>query len=210
MKSFKDYLTESKKTYAFKIKVAGKLEDGFAEDLRAAVSKFSVANLSKGKTSPIQENQTDFPQLKNESVTVFDLEIHYPTIPPVLEQYISDMCGCPKTHLIVRGANEAAVNHQEAENFKEANAKPLIGQCDPAPADNQDLVGEKQKMSMLKDLIKSKHMGEEYKGVNDAILAKSLPSEKASEMPEGTTISPLGSKQNKLPQATTAAGLKGK
>jgi len=49
MKSFKDYLTESKKTYAFKIKVAGKLGEGFAEDLRSAVSKFSIANLSKGK-----------------------------------------------------------------------------------------------------------------------------------------------------------------
>lgn len=197
MKSFKDYLTESKKTYAFKIKVAGKLEDGFAEDLRAAVSKFSVVNLSKGKTSPIQENQTDFPQLKNESVTVFDLEIHYPTVPPVLEQYISDMCKCPKTHLIVRGANEAAVNHQEAENFKEAEEKPLIGQCDPAPADNQGIVGEKHKMSMLKDLMKDKHMGEQYTGVNDAILAKTSPTEKQSEMPEGTSISPIGSKARK-------------
>ncbi len=197
MKSFKDYLTESKKTYAFKIKVAGKLEDGFAEDLRAAMTKFSIANLSKGKSSPIQENQTDFPQLKNESVTVFDLEVHYPTTPPVLEQYISDMCGCAKTHLVVRGANEAAVNHQEAENFKEAQAKPLIGQCDPQPSDNQDLVGEKQKMSMLKDLMKDNHMGEQYKSVNDAILAGSAPTEKSSEMPEGTSISPIGSKARK-------------
>lgn len=197
MKSFKDYLTENKKTYAFKIKVAGKLEDGFTEDLRAAMTKFSIANLSKGKSSPVQESQTDFPQLKNESVTVFDLEIHYPTTPPVLEQYISDFCGCPKTHLVVRGANEAAVNHQEAENFKEAQAKPLIGQCDPPPADHQDTVGEKQKMSMLKDLMKEKHMGEQYKGVNDAILASSSPTEKQSEMPEGTSISPIGSKARK-------------
>lgn len=197
MKSFKDYLTESKKTYAFKIKVAGDLPEGFSDDLRSAMNKFSIANLNKGKTSPIQENQADFPQLKNESVTVFDLEVHYPTTPQVLEQYISDVCGCAKTHLRVRGANEAAVSYQEEENFKEADKKPLIGQCDPPPADHQDLVGEKQKMSMLKDLMKEKHMGEEYKGVNDAILAKSAPSEKASELPTETTISPIGSKARK-------------
>lgn len=197
MKSFKDYLTESKKVYAFKIKVAGKLAENFADDLRAAVSKFSIANLSKGKSSPVQESQADFPQLKNESVTVFDLEVHYPTIPPVLEQYISEMCGCPKTHILVRGVNEAAINHQEAENFKEADKKPLIGQCDPAPADHQDIVGEKHKMSMLKDLMKDKHMGEQYKGVNDAILAKDVPADKPTEMPEGTSISPIGSKARK-------------
>ena len=64
MKSFKDYLTESKKTYAFKIKVAGDLPEGFSNDLRGAMNKFSIANLTKGKSSPIQENLADFPQLK--------------------------------------------------------------------------------------------------------------------------------------------------
>ena len=114
MKSFKDYLTESKKVYAFKIKVAGKLAENFADDLRAAVSKFSIANLSKGKSSPVQESQADFPQLKNESVTVFDLEVHYPTIPPVLEQYISEMCGCPKTHILV--SRSSRYRWREAQN----------------------------------------------------------------------------------------------
>jgi hypothetical protein len=47
---------------------------------------------------------------------------------------------------------------------------------------------------MLKDLMKEKHAGEEYKGVNDAILASSSPRGTATEMPEGTSISPIGSK----------------
>ena len=194
MKSFKDYLTESKKTYAFKIKVAGKLGEGFAEELRSAVSKFSIANLSKGKSSPIQETQMDFPNLKNESVTVFDLEVHYPTTSPVLEQYIIDTCRCAKSMLRVQGANEYTVTHEEREHAKENDGKALLGQCDPEPSNNQGIVGEKHTMSMLKDLMKEKHAGEEYKGVNDAILASSSPRGTATEMPEGTSISPIGSK----------------
>lgn len=197
MKSLKDYITENKKTYSFKIKVAGNLPEGFADNLRTAMAKFSVSNLTKGKTTPIQENQVDFPQLKNESVTVFELEVHYPTTSQVLEQYISDMCKCLKTHLRVRGANEGAVTAQEIENFKEAENKPLLGQDEFAPSDHQDLVGEKHKMSMLKDLMKNRHMGEVYTGVNDAILAAKTPSEKATDMPEGTSISPIGSKARK-------------
>jgi hypothetical protein len=196
MKSFKEYITEGKRTYAFRVKIAGDLPANFTEDLRAAVSKFSVVNLSKGKTSPIQETQQDFPLLKNESVTVFDVEVHYPTTSQVLEQYICDSCKCSKNHLRVQTANESA-REVELAGYKEENSKALIGTADTSAEDTQKLVGETQKMSMLKDLMKEKHMGEQYKGVNDAILAPSSPSEKSADMPEGTSISPIGSKARK-------------
>lgn len=194
MKTFKDYLTESKKTYAFLVKVAGDLDEEFEPHLKTAMEKFSVAKFSKGKTAPIQETLCDFPQLKNEKVTTYEIEVYYPTTPQVLEAYIADCCGCSRGHVLVRGVNEAAVSHQEEENRKESENKPLIGQCDPPPSDHQDLVGEKWKMSMLQDLMKEKHGGEQYKGVNDSILANNLPSEKSKEMAEGNSISPIGSK----------------
>ncbi len=49
MKSFTEYLTESKKTYEFKIKVAGDLSEDFSSDLNTAMEKFSVVKLGKGK-----------------------------------------------------------------------------------------------------------------------------------------------------------------
>lgn len=196
MKTFVDYLTESKKTYAFTIKVAGDLEEGFADKLKSALERYSVATISKGKRAPITETPVDFPQLKNVNVTSFNVEIHYPTTSKVLEQYICQSCKCAENYVVVRAANEVAEQHQEVVNKKEAE-KPLIGQCDPAPSNNQELVGEKKISSFLKDLAKVKHTGEPYTGVNDALLAKSTPTEKASEMPEGATISPIGSKAQK-------------
>lgn len=197
MKTFADYLTESRKTYAFTIKVAGELAEGFADKLKSGLDRYSVASISKGKRAPIAENPVDFPQLKNVNVTAFNVEVHYPTTPTVLEQYICQCCGCKEGSVVVRAANEIAEQEQEKANRKEAE-KPLIGQCDPPPSNNQDIVGQKKISSFLKDLAKTKHGGEQYKGVNDSILAKTPPTEKASEMPEsGASISPIGSKAQK-------------
>ena len=66
---------------------------------------------------------------------------------------------------------------------------------------NQDKVGDKQVMSLLKDLQKSKNNGEQYKGVNDQLLAKSAPTEKASSVSDKIgNNSPLGKVSNPDPR----------
>jgi len=195
MKTFADYLTESKKTYAFTVKVAGDLAEGFNDKLKAAMERYSIANISKGKRAPITENPMDFPQLKNVNVTAFNVEVYYPTTSQVLEQYICQCCGCKEGMVVVRAANEIAEQHQEELNKKETKDKPLIGQCDFPDSNHQDLVGEKKISSFLKDLASVKHGGEQYTGVNDQLLAKSAPSEKApATIESGASISPIGSK----------------
>ena len=188
MKSFTEYLTESKKTYAFKIKVAGDLPEGFETDLRDAVTKFSIVNLSKGKRSPIQEVQLDFPELKNESVTVFELEVHYPTTPQVLENYIIDMCKCTAPRLRVRTANEPSEHYHEAMKEKDTEYKVLLQTEEIESESAQDKVGDKYISTFLKDL----------QAASKDRANADQPKAKASEaMPEGTSISPIGSKATK-------------
>ena len=43
MKLFKEYLTESKKTYEFKIGLAGDMAEGFQDKLETALKKFDVS-----------------------------------------------------------------------------------------------------------------------------------------------------------------------
>ncbi len=95
MKSFTQYLTESKKTYAFKVKVAGDLAEDFNDKLKGALEKFAIVNMSKGKRTPIQDAPLDFPAMKNTNVTIYDLEITYPTTSEVLENYISQTVSYP-------------------------------------------------------------------------------------------------------------------
>jgi hypothetical protein len=196
MKSFNEYLTESKKTYSFKIKIAGELSEGFKESLNTAMERFSVISVSNGKRTPIQEVPLDFPHLKNKEVTVFDVEVNYPTTPQVLESYIASVCGCGESCIVVRTGNEPSEQYQaEIAEKESAKDKTALLNQDYNKEDNQSLAGEVSKMNLLKDLLKVKNAGEAYTGVNDVLLSKDVPTgEKAAEMPEGDKTSPIGSK----------------
>ena len=193
MKSFTQYLTESTKTYSFKLKVAGELDEGAQQKLQDALQKFSVVNLSKGKRTPIREVALDFPELENVSVTVWDVEIRYPTIQSVLEEYVSSALSIPLHCVKVRNLNEPLEQYQE--NMTSETTEVLN---DPTLEDvnGQELVGQSRVTGMLKDLINYKHT--QYKGVNDDILAKSLPEEKAAEkLEDQASKSPIGSTARK-------------
>jgi hypothetical protein len=183
MKSFEEYLTESKKTYQFKIKVAGDLSEDFSSKLNSAMEKFSVVKLSKGKRTPIQEVPLDFPNLKNSTVTVFELEVTYPTTPQVLEAYLSQVCSVNPSRVVVRTANSPSEEYQKHMTDKSTQ---IIGEVEEDIPGGQDMVGEKRISSFLKDLA----------SVSKEV--KDQPKEKASPMPEsGASISPIGSKAQK-------------
>lgn len=191
MKSFSQYLTESKKTYAFKIKVAGDLTEDFNQKLKGALEKFKVTSISNGKRTPIQNVPLDFPTLKNTNVTIFDLEISYPTTSEVLENYISQAVEHPLHCVKVVTDNAPSEEYQKtlqsAENKKEA----LLNTEDMGGESAQEQVGEKKISSFLKDLSQDAKTR----------AVKEQPKEKATEMPEGSKISPIGSHQNKLPSS---------
>lgn len=196
MKSFKEYLTESKKTYEFKVKIAGECPKGCAALIKEALAKYSVTSCSAGKSTPIQEQQEEFPGLTNVELTVFDVVTDYPVNSLQVRSAISEVANISPSNIIVRTAGEQAeyaINHANDEKSGEA----LLG-TDYEKSNNQDLVGTKHMMSFLKDLEKTKHAGEQYKGVNDQLLAKSSPSEKAvSDDSKPGTVSAIGSKKSK-------------
>jgi hypothetical protein len=173
MKSFKQYLTESKKTYEFKVKIAGETTKHFPDMVKAALSPFQLESCSSGKSSPIQERQSDFPQEKNVSVTHFDVSTAYPATSAQVRDAIAEESGLPHAMIVVRTMaeeEEYRLNHKYDTDFGEQ----IIGSDYPA-SNNQDIVGEKHLMSFLKDLSKTKHAGEEVTGYNDQILAKGAP-----------------------------------
>src|SRR6056297_577018 len=118
MKSFTQILNESKKTYQFKIGVAGELPEDFEDHMETALKKFSIVNVSSGKKTPIQERPLDFPSLQNTEVTYFEAELEYPTTPQVLAEYLSQVCVVPKSNIMVRNPNEPLELYQEKDEAK--------------------------------------------------------------------------------------------
>jgi copper chaperone CopZ len=193
MKSFKEYLIESKQVYEFKVKIAGDLPDGCAKRIKEALTKFKVENCSAGKSTPIQETQIDFPSHKNVGVTVFDVTTEYPATSLEIRDTVAEHCDIALSCIKVRNLKEEEeneLNHANDEPTGEALLeKPL------EEVNGQKLVGDKHIMSLLKDLTKNKKSLVQYKGVNDKILAKKAPIEKtvkAEKVP--ATKSPISGK----------------
>ena len=205
MKSFTEYLTESKKVYEFKVKLAGDYEKA-GDKIKTALSPYKVESCSAGKRLPIAETHSDFPGIKNTNVTIFDVCLAYPTNSATVRSLVAEKCGCSLDCVKVRTPleeAEIALNH--AHDAKSGEA--LLGKDYEADAKAQKLVGEKQKFNLLKELNKVKHGGEQVKGYNDQLLASSVPTEKSvEETVKQNTKSPVGSRAVKKPTVKTAGG----
>lgn len=147
MKSFKEYLIENKKTYEFKIKVADQNCEDFEDKLTTSMEKFSLVKLNQTKRIPISKVPVDFPNMKNVSVTVYDLEINYPTTADMLENYIAQTTGCLRCCIKVQACNEPSERYQQ----QLANGLPCESQSDQE-TDPQRLVGERRVSDFLKTL----------------------------------------------------------
>lgn len=150
MKNFKDFLTESKKTYKFLIKVAGDLPEGFADRMKRNLEKFELVKLSAPKRTPIQESPLDFPQMQNMEVYVFEAEVNYPTTSHVLQHYLADNCMIAKNRWVIRSENdplEAQQSVKENEPYE-----PLLTKQDMGGESAQDKVAGNRVMDLLKEL----------------------------------------------------------
>jgi hypothetical protein len=152
MKSFKEFLTESAKTYKFKVRVAGELPEGFAERMKSNLSKYEVLNLSAGKTTPISERPLDFPKLQNMEVTHYEVELKYPATSQVLAQYLVDNCSVTHDRLIVRADGEPLELAQEEAAKDDKPYEALLATEDMGGESAQDSVGDSRIMNLLKEL----------------------------------------------------------
>jgi len=198
MKSFTEYLLESKeeKKYSFKIKIAGDLPEHCEDVMETALKKYQVAKFTKTKTTPIQAKLQDFPTLENLQVNIFDIDLEYPTTSAVLTNYMIEQTGITADRIRVRSPLEDAESELNAEHL-EVDKKALLTQ-DYQKENNQNSVGDKGISNFLKDIAKVRKEHVQYKGVNDAILAKKTPKEKAQDQAKPSAgTSPIGSAKGK-------------
>jgi hypothetical protein len=150
MRSLSEILIESKKTYPFKIGIAGELPEGFNKNLESLLRKFDVLSLSAGKKTPIQERPLDFPNLGNIEVTYFDTELNYPTTTQILAEYINANCKIHASHIIVRNPTEPLEMYQNKTTSEVY--EPLLTTNELGGESAQAQVGGNRIMELLKEL----------------------------------------------------------
>lgn len=182
MKTFVEYLSESKKIYSFKIGVAGDLPENFENMMETALQKYGVVKMTAGKRTPIQERPLDFPQLKNLNITYYEVDLSYPTTSQVLQEYVGQCCGVHQSHIIVRNPNEPQELYQQEQAPSEYVAKLTVEDMGGESA--QEDVGPNRVMNLLKELETARkersnnYIGDapvgESKDISDAENTKSV------------------------------------
>lgn len=164
MKSFREYLTESKKVYNFKIKVAGDLPEKFQEDLKTRLGRCGVITLEKVGTTPIQKVPLDFPTHENMEVTIFEVVCEYPVTAPEISVDVKEL-GIREECFRVRGSGEPSEVDQlgldeDQKEIKEVKIK------------HKDYFGQDFNKGFLKDLEKSAKERKKESGQGEYKLPK--------------------------------------
>jgi len=195
MKSLKDYLTESQKTYSFKIKVAGQVPEKFVETVKSRLEKYGCSKFSQIGSTPIQSTAMDFPELCNIEVTMFEAECAYPVTPPEILMAIKNSVAISETHLRVRNARESqeldALALDDAQSTKKVKAlldDPEYKEAEKVKSKNY--FGDDFNKAFLKDLQKSAKQRKKELGHKDV-----KTTEITSEGPDfgKGSASPIGS-----------------
>tara|TARA_B100000941_G_C28475304_1_gene538793 strand:- start:167 stop:763 length:597 start_codon:yes stop_codon:yes gene_type:complete len=176
MSTFKQYLSESAKSYDYKIKVAGDSKDIDKNRLETALQKFELAKMSAGKTTPIMTLPLDFPSLSNESVTIFDVTTNYPASAREMKEYIGTYMNIPQTHIVVRKPGEPTEEYQEqmqvAKQSEYKNKLQDIEYKDSPKVNAEEFHSTKANMSLLKELLKDREDNKDIPKEKENIQSK--------------------------------------
>ena len=196
MKTLNEYLTESKKTYPFKIKIAGDLPEGFEKKFKDSLEKYSVSSFAKTATTPIQESPMDFPTKSNMSVSIFEIALDYPVTSPQIYSLLHADLNISEDNVRVRGLYEDDGQPVDLEK-NEKDKKALLDSPYEKGVKAKDYFGDAFNKSFLKDLEKASKQRKKDLGQKD------IKSEAKDAGPDygQSAKSPVGSTQNKLPKA---------
>jgi len=192
MKTFKEYLTESKKVYSFKVKVAGELPEKFQEALKSRLERCKVVTLEKVSTTPIQKLPLDFPGLENKEVTIFEVITEYPITAPEIVSDIKNI-GLDEECFRVRGSSEPSEVEQILADA-EPSGEALLDETDldkgAGKVKHKDYFGDEFNKSFLKDLSKTAKDRAKEDGKGEYKLPKLKQDKAGSTSPISKTDNP--------------------
>jgi hypothetical protein len=173
MKTFKEYLSESKKVYSFKVKVAGEIPEGFEGKLKDRLDRCKIVTFEKMLTTPVQKVPLDFPTLTNKEVTIYDVVVEYPVTAPEIAKDLKEM-GLNEECFRVRGSSEPSELDQLMLD-DEVSKTALLSDSQYKEADSvkhKDYFGDDFNKGFLKDLAKTAKERNKEEGKGEYKLPK--------------------------------------
>lgn len=138
---FKSYYEQNKKTYDYTIKVASdKFSKDSVEPVLVALKTLDLKSSTKPKSTPIQENPLDFPNIKNMPVHIFNVTVGYPTNIDTLERVVAEALGLVRQQVVAYAETDPRKQYtvdflyRKSPEFKE-DYVPALGSDHPETGD---------------------------------------------------------------------------
>lgn len=197
MKTFTQYLTESKQTYSYKIKVAGGCDAECIKHLEEKLGRYDIIKMSEPKTTPVMEDPLDFPGVKNMEVCMFELELNYPAGQQELFAMIESCTQKPQSQIKI--ITKQFADSWEHNEGSEAEEGPLLEKdyddCPDATAAKEAYV----------ENMKAEDAIENAGNAEFEVAGGTTPkAETTNDLPQGDK-SPVGSTENKKPDVKSSA-----
>jgi hypothetical protein len=202
MKSLHDYIAERNSNYAFRIKVAKHNPKDIMEEIKNALDAYQLVDITTPKSMPVQEHR-EFPKWGPCECWQFEATVAYPVTSPQIYQLLRERTGMQAEWVCVYGKQQADDNDAfEAYGKDHEGSLLLDSELKDVPG-GQDLVGDKRKDSLLKELEQQSPKMVALESDADLVSAKASertkPAATTNQLPQDSK-SPVGSQQNKLPQ----------
>lgn len=197
MKTFVKYLTESQKTYEFRIKLANVDPSEKMDAIENALNAYGLESISKPKRLPLKESDIDFPNFKTVELHLMDAVLNYPVNDHQLRTIISERTGIAKANIVVVPKNHPEEiwrwNEEGESELKEYKKGEAV--LDKEYDDNPDAKKAGDSYAKAESILK------ELSTPEIEIEGDATPDAKTTnDLPQGDK-SPVGSNQNEIPKA---------
>ena len=158
MKSFTEYLTESKNTYTFRIKLAKELSGDDLSRIENHLAKYDVQKVSAPTKLMLQSVPYDFPQLRGYEIFVIEFETNLPASAYQIQTEIQTLLGISDGFMKVRSDQEP-LEKQEQALSDDAEVASLLADNTYSEAEKinpDDYFGDKYNTSFVQELLKLK------------------------------------------------------
>ena len=199
MKSFAQYLIESKQTYNYRIKMAGDVAPELMDEFKKQLQEFDVVSFSEPKSTPVQKQLADFPNINNDRMTFVDVTFNYPAFPPQILQ-IWELLGQDPNKILMQDLVYAERMDDERE-AQDKESKNLLTDTD-FPANNKEQ--EALKDDYGTDPYNHAVLKNAYRSDFTVAGGKTPKATTSNDFPQGKN-SPVGTHQNALPKPKSFA-----
>jgi len=152
MKSFTQYLTETKNTWIFKIKTIHELSDKQSDRIEKHLMKYDSNGLGAAKKTILQSTPRDFPAFKGYEVYIYEFETSLPTTGSQVQKEIGNMLGLAQGTLLVKGEHEIDADEPVEESDKSILQDEEYSEAEEV--NSEELYGDKYNTSFVQELLK--------------------------------------------------------